>query len=174
MRKLFLVFLFFPACLLAQNDSHYVVASQGDFYDSEDLKWSWTLGEVFTESAIQEQGALTQGFHQSWLKNNTLISEDLDQYEDNSILNQHSFLDDLEFNVFPNPSEGVFNLVVQGEHRGMFYEIYDAAGRLVLSDQINLNYNQFDMSAFDNGLYSLLIRKNDSDQFTSFRIIKQH
>lgn len=88
------------------------------------------------------------------------------------------FNDEIAWQVYPNPSPGVFNLVYQanqGENVSM--KLYDVNGKLV--QQVNLPANGFvqkhnlDLQSpkFAAGLYLLEIKAGDKKE--SFRLIKQ-
>ncbi|MEJ6775984.1 MAG: T9SS type A sorting domain-containing protein [Crocinitomicaceae bacterium] len=60
-------------------------------------------------------------------------------------------LNDVEVNVFPNPSQGVFTIKTDQE---LSYSICDLQGRAILSGTISDVY-QLDMMNFESGVYSI-------------------
>ena len=68
--------------------------------------------------------------------------------------------------VFPNPSNGIVNLINLKLER---IEVFDVAGKLIL--QTNSDSNQIDLSNYHNGVYFLKIETH-SGNFITKRIIK--
>ena len=67
----------------------------------------------------------------------------------------------IDFSVFPNPTNGILNLEV-GSQASSSYQITvrDAVGKIVLSDSFNPNGSakkQVDLSSFDRGIYFISI-----------------
>ena len=59
------------------------------------------------------------------------------------------------FNMFPNPTNGLFNIVIDGNFDYNVFEVFDVQGRKV--DEINITSSQFqvDASTWGSGLYIL-------------------
>ncbi|MEO9533829.1 MAG: T9SS type A sorting domain-containing protein [Crocinitomicaceae bacterium] len=66
-------------------------------------------------------------------------------------------LNQLDVNVYPNPSEGNFQVMVEGINS---YElnVYDISGKLILSSVVNQSVYQLDLNSVQAGSYMLQIR----------------
>jgi hypothetical protein len=80
-----------------------------------------------------------------------------------------------DLNVYPNPTSGLLELRLELENATeLSAEVYDLTGRRMLTktlgQQIRLN-EQFDFSAFPNGIYLLRLRAGDAAR--TIRVVKQ-
>lgn len=89
-----------------------------------------------------------------------------------------SFSNEVNWQVYPNPSAGLFGLVVQGnEGEAMQVKVYDATGRMVKQVQQNASgfvqklFIDLREERFAPGLY--LFEVSAADQKRSFRVLKQ-
>jgi len=57
-----------------------------------------------------------------------------------------------QYTLFPNPSEGLFRINLMEEQIGEV-RVFDLQGRNIYRTQINANYGEIDLSAFDKGIY---------------------
>ncbi len=72
---------------------------------------------------------------------------------------------ELDINIYPNPSTGIFNIELQGV-KTVQIEVYDQLGRIVVSEEkgsLNKNYDevQLNMSDISPGVYFVSIRSNE-------------
>lgn len=58
------------------------------------------------------------------------------------------------FNLFPNPNEGIFNVI--SDEKLVFIRIIDISGKVVFEMEINSFQAQIDLSDYANGLYFLI------------------
>jgi len=176
--KQFLFILFLsPLLMFGQENDHYVVAAQGDYFSNENIQISWTLGEVFTESALQTKADLTQGFHQSLLLESLLTQESFESdeeiNEENDIFGS-SQSKNSSFNVFPNPSSGIYYIDLEDQFDFMItMDVFDVSGKLVNSQTINQKLSELDLSTFARGLYTLVLWNTEKGQIGASRLIKQ-
>lgn len=103
----------------------------------------------------------------SWilLPNSFLIGE-------SSSVNTYSILD--KFEVFPNPSNGKFNIYLKGENQEKTkVTIFNKLGEFILTKTFSNNTNSIliDLSKYKKGIYFLKI-KSDSNIFTKSIIIQ--
>jgi V8-like Glu-specific endopeptidase len=83
------------------------------------------------------------------------------------ILNQNSnILKENEFFVYPNPSDGIFN--IESSLETVNYNIYDVTGRMIYSGTIN-NLVQINLSDYPKGLYLLKV-DNETNMFSKIII----
>ena len=79
--------------------------------------------------------------------------------------------------LYPNPSNGIFQVILANNSEGTAYvTLYSATGALLLSDQqfVSLNSNQFylDLSGYPSGLYLLNVKLNGTNLTTKLMLIK--
>ncbi len=73
----------------------------------------------------------------------------------NAVQNQPTFI---PFSIYPNPTSGVVNLESPAMNSANV-EIYDINGSLVNTSKMELNEkSQIDLSAYSNGIYTIIIR----------------
>ncbi|MQP25286.1 T9SS type A sorting domain-containing protein [Flavobacterium sp. LMO8] len=70
--------------------------------------------------------------------------------------------------IYPNPSNGIFNIVSQ---QNVSIEIYDLLGKLVLNQHVIIGTNNVDISNFNNGVYLLKVTDGNGNS-QSHKIIK--
>ena len=67
--------------------------------------------------------------------------------------------------VFPNPSAGLFNIVINSEKSSVYnLELHDMNGRLISSNSIAVNgvyKSQMDLHNFSKGIYSLIVKNEN-------------
>jgi len=151
-----LIILFYSFCSFcsAQSLSHSVIGAAGETFHSSNGSLDWTLGEIMTETYIQNDKMLTQGFHQPEIKTN-----DLEQ----SIM------------VYPNPVLDSLN--VRMRKNGSYQiEVYSMLGNKLINQNINLTSNkvsfQIDFREFGPALYVLRIFNIKTGEVSSFKIEK--
>ncbi len=83
----------------------------------------------------------------------------------------------VHLNVFPNPNNGIFDIVLKGDIYGsMNAKIYNAMGQIVFSNSFNksageMNKN-FNVGNLSGGLYYLVIKSSDLKKITARFIIQ--
>jgi hypothetical protein len=83
----------------------------------------------------------------------------------------HSDEMDLHFEVFPNPSSGIFNLVLNHETTNNFrFEVYDLLGKRILTGVPVTKNTTIDLSEFNKGIY-LLQLINETNRFVQKLIV---
>ncbi len=59
------LFIFLAFNLRAQEVSQSLISSAGDYFETENISLSWSIGEVVTETFSTNDLFVTQGFQQS-------------------------------------------------------------------------------------------------------------
>lgn len=83
-------------------------------------------------------------------------------------LSSSDFENDNVITIYPNPSNGIFNLESQ---ENMSIEVYDIIGKLILSQKLSVGTNSFDISNFNSGVYLLKVT-NDNGNIQTHKLIK--
>lgn len=83
-------------------------------------------------------------------------------------LSSSDFENDNVITIYPNPSNGIFNIESQ---QNMSIEVYDIIGKLVLSQKLSVGTNSFDISNFNTGVYLLKV-SNDNGNIQTYKLIK--
>ena len=125
----------------AEEEIHFVLT------DGNDVSWSDNL---LTYTADGMEGTLTEP---ATLHFGTLGLND----------NEHDFV-----NVFPNPSNGVFNIEGNGIHK---MEVVNAFGQTILSREVENNLMQIDLGDEAAGVYLLRVITNNG--ITTKQLIKE-
>ncbi|GEM_PF-1170813 len=79
---------------------------------------------------------------------------------------------DFDFSIYPNPNNGIFNLVVQPCLTGPFVEIYDLTGKRIYSTELIDNSAVIDISNIAHHTYILKIQTNEKVTHKLFQIIE--
>lgn len=110
------IFLIGTGTLTAQQLSPSVVSTSGGFYSTASGMLSFTVGEMAAIETYSTPSAIvTQGFQQDW--DFTIDIVEHPRY-------------DFVFYFYPNPSDGRFNLITEGDvHVRVEIRIYDILGQ---------------------------------------------
>ncbi len=87
--------------------------------------------------------------------------------EDNGTIFNNTY-EDIEIIIFPNPNNGIFTV---SANNNFAYEVYDAAGKLVLTNNSTATISEINISGFSNGIYLLKIIAET--KILNYRIIKK-
>jgi hypothetical protein len=149
-----LAFLGFSINLTAQNNT---VSAGGDAEGSNGSV-SFTVGQVVYTSAEGVNGSINQGVQQPY---------DID------IITgiEH---EEIELTLYPNPTLGQFNLSIADSRTSEYsIQLFDAAGRLLLSKKQLIELNSISLESYATGTYMLSVFKKD-ELVKSFRIIRNY
>jgi hypothetical protein len=76
-------------------------------------------------------------------------------------------------NVYPNPTTGVLNITLSSElTKNSTLEIYDAIGKLIVTEVLSNELNTFNMSNLSNGIYTFKVL-NNANMVKLGKLIKQ-
>lgn len=155
MFKYLFCFLFLSIYIRAQTLDRSLVASQGGYFSNDGFDFSWSLGEVVTDTYpnLIQSVFLTQGFEQPVFK----------PVSDTVIVTEPT--------VFPNPTEGPINFLlptVDSYH----LKCYDIVGQLIFEDTVISNYIKLNVSYLSNAYYVFLITNDLGDFNYRVKILK--
>jgi hypothetical protein len=138
----------------AQNNT---VSAGGDASGSNGSV-SYSVGQVFYTSAEGENGSISQGVQQAY-----------DIGVVTGVENRS-----IEATLFPNPTVGNVQLDIADFTQNTFeMNLFDAAGKLILSQKIAASTSLFSLNEYASGVYTLSIMK-DKEQVKSFRIVRNY
>jgi hypothetical protein len=151
---LILIFFGLSINLKAQNNT---VSSGGDAEGSNG-SISFTVGQVVYTSAEGSNGSVNQGVQQPY---------DID------IITgiEHK---EIELTLYPNPTLGQFNLSIADSRVSEYsIQLFDVAGRLLLSKKQLLELNSISLEQYATGTYTLSVFKKE-ELVKSFRIVRNY
>jgi hypothetical protein len=131
------------------------ISSGGGFFSSTSISLSYTIAEMtMVQTFIQPSNMLTQGFQQP-----EQFTTDIEEVR---TMNN-------DFMVYPNPSNGEFNVSLNSLFTGSFQvQIYDLTGQVIFNQNYSsspgTNIIAIDLSRFDPGIYFLEFRSTNSDR----------
>ncbi len=138
----------------AQNNT---VSAGGDASGSNGSV-SYSVGQIFYKSVEGGNGSISQGMQQ------TYDIGVITGFENRSI----------EATLFPNPTVGNVQLNIADFTQNAFeMNLFDAAGKLILTQKIASSTSSFSLNAYASGVYTLSILK-DKEQVKSFRIVRNY
>ena len=137
-----LVFLVITVTLTGQEIQQQVIATAGNYSESETVSVSWTLGEVAIETFKNESITLSQGFQQGDLTINTLVEESL-----------------LDFSLSAYPNPVLDRLTVEFDMDNLPYQVVDLNGKVILNGTLYTRGGTIDFSRVSEGVYFLVIDK---------------
>ncbi|MCB9223901.1 MAG: T9SS type A sorting domain-containing protein, partial [Crocinitomicaceae bacterium] len=74
-------------------------------------------------------------------------------------------LEDLDLQIYPNPSNGLFNLIFE-EASNYTIEVYDLSGQLIFNKFVNTDYTVIDLSNLADGPYMLKVTSDVASMTT--------
>ena len=153
MKILLIIGIISPFISLCQSDMQKVVSSSGNHFNNGIIQLSFTIGEPIINTLSGTTTNITQGFHQS---NHLIVSVE----EKNP---------NLDIKVYPNPIGD--KLYINTEFfEGVYYEIYDANGKLVCKDFLKKNITEIETINLKPSAYSLSVTGKDNS--SNFKLIK--
>jgi hypothetical protein len=162
MKNLFLIVtvFIFSFKLSAQQTGPEVVASGGDYQENGGIKLSWTLGEIVTETAENQDVILTQGFQQSDF-NLTSVEERISS--------------EINVSIFPNPAKDYVLVDIKSKEKRKFnIFLIDVNGSVVKQQKVESLENriQINISEFSNSLYFIKLIDEETGYANTYKIQK--
>ena len=141
-----------------QSLSNEVIGTTGDFYNGTSSSLSWTLGEVMVSSYESSGIMLTQGFHQTYISQNS------------SSINENGLF---EVNVFPNPTSSITNISIKDASEVFTIELYSLEGKLLFNDSFSGGFiYSLDLLPFERGMYFIKLTGKSTGRNSSIKIQK--
>jgi len=135
------------------------VSSSGGDASSADGTVSYSIGQVFYAEDNDADGSLTPGVQQAY---EISVSDGI---EEAAGIN-------LTMTVFPNPTLDQLTLSIENfSNEDLSYQLFDMAGRLIMSGKLNEQNTQMYMADLERATYMLLVNK-DNKNIKTFKIIK--
>ena len=152
MNKYFFLFLLaISVTAYSQDMPQQVIGSAGDQHTNESASVSWTVGEVSTATFSSSSVTLSQGFQQGNLTINTLVDQDM-----------------LDFNLKAYPNPVIDILLLETDEKQQMYQVINMQGEVVLNGNITAVLQEIDFTNLPNGVYLLSV-----DQKQTHKIIKK-
>jgi len=152
MNKYFFLFLLaISVTAYSQDLPQQVVASAGDQYTNASASVSWTVGELVIATLSSSSVTLSQGFQQGNLTVNTLVDQDM-----------------LDFNLKAYPNPVIDILILETDEKQQMYQVINMQGEVVLNGNITAVLQEIDFTNLPNGVYLLSV-----DQKQTHKIIKK-
>jgi hypothetical protein len=162
MQRLYPIFIFFIAFSLqstAQDLDHYVIGSDGGHSRNNQFSLDYTIGEVVTEFGEDTLNNvhLTQGFQQTML----------------AIVSVEEHVQDIEIDVYPNPTVDYLNVSIPVLQEDMQFALYDMQGKLIEQQKINSKAFTIGFSNQSTGNYLLVFSTKDQ-RIKTLQVQKSH
>lgn len=152
MNKYFFLFLLaISVTAYSQDMPQQVIGSAGDQHTNASASVSWTVGEVTTATLSSSSVTLSQGFQQGNLTINTLVDQDM-----------------LDFNLKAYPNPVIDILLLETNEKQQRYQVINMQGEVVLIGNITAVLQEIDFTNLPNGVYLLSV-----DQKQTHKIIKK-
>src|SRR4029077_4116985 len=124
----------------------------GGYFSNSTAQLSFTVAEMtMVQTFTQPNNMLTQGFQQAW---------------DFGVYVPEPTKDNFTFGVYPNPSSGHINLVLNTKSNEVVnIRLFDALGKTVVTDRFNhtsgVNSYSYNWNNLSNGMYMLEVATTD-------------
>lgn len=142
----------------AQSISQDAIATTGNCFTTPDVSLSWTLGEPISETDASPANFLTQGFQQP----QTIIVTDVTNVTSGSG----------NLSAYPNPFTSTVSLQNNDGSETLNVELVDMNGKTVLTKTMETKQEQFDLSAYANGIYFLRVYGTNNKLVQTLKINK--
>ncbi|HVA97691.1 MAG TPA: T9SS type A sorting domain-containing protein, partial [Bacteroidia bacterium] len=76
-------------------------------------------------------------------------------------------------NVFPNPSNGIFNIVQKNNFQKQNLEIYNLLGEKIISTTLNTSQTQINLSGKAKGIYFYKVVSEDGKNVSNGKLVVQ-
>jgi hypothetical protein len=165
--KILILAILFLASVLVQGQnvtkgstpSLQLLGSAGGTYKNSSYQLDWSVGEILTQTYLDSQNSLAQGFHQG-------------KYAITAI-NQAKYVQ-FEITVFPNPATDVVVLCIDKQQlEDLSYLLTDMNGKILHVSKISTNQQQINLNGIAAGSYFLNVRSGKS-ALKTFKIIKSN
>jgi len=154
----FLILSISLSCL-GQTAKPDLISASGDHFTSPGKQISWSLGEVITETFLNTEYSVTQGFHQC---NYRVTAMD------------ESILIDFDIQVYPNPASDFIRVVINSNKKkpeSFLISITDLQGKKLLLFNAAGNSHILSLLSYKPGTYFLSVLEGEKILKT-FKIIK--
>ena len=152
MNKYFFLFLLaISVTAYSQDLPQQVVGSAGDQHTNASASVLWTVGELATATLSSSSVTLSQGFQQGNLTVNTLVDQDM-----------------LDFNLKAYPNPVIDILILETDEKQQRYQVINMQGEVVLNGNITAVLQEIDFTNLPHGVYLLSV-----DQKQTHKIIKK-
>lgn len=151
--------LFFLLVLYAMSYSlcQEVIATSGEFNESNDGSVSWTIGEMATQTLENNDVIVTQGFHQTNLT--ITVIKELKKL-------------DVQITAYPNPVTNMVKIKIESKMSDkLSYTLVDANGKLLIRQLINSNETEIPFIYYAPSVYFLKVY-DSKREIKTFKIIK--
>jgi len=146
MNKYFSLFLLaISVTAYSQDMPQQVIGSAGDQHTIESASVSWTVGEVTTATLSSSSVTLSQGFQQGNLTINTLVDQDM-----------------LDFNLKAYPNPVIDILLLETDEAQQMYQVINMQGEVVLNGNITAILQEIDFTNLPNGVYLLSVHQKQT------------
>lgn len=160
MKKALIIFCtVWSASVSGQSISPEVIASAGEHFSNGTSQLSFTIGETVIDTYTAGGNILTQGFHQTQLTI-TAVRE--------------SVMQDMEVNVYPNPSSGELNISFTNNDQQFELMVYDMNGKVVMTRTMaeGQTAEQLQLGPLANAYYLLQLNAVSGSYSSTYRIQK--
>ncbi len=154
MKKLtILIIMALPLIGLAQPD---VISSGGNYYETSNVKVSYTVGQTVTATVSNTEAVATQGFQQPEYTIVDLKEPDAD----------------MNVSLYPNPTDGELMLDFSTmPANNTTVTVIDFSGKVVFTTTVTNQKQRLDLSNLPTGNYIVKIKNDENERH--FKVIKK-
>lgn len=155
-------------CELPSPSTQTGLIAYYQFNQGLDAANNTSLTSLTDASTSANNGTLTNfaltGTTSNWLAGSTIVTG-----TNCAVLSSSSFDITSNINVYPNPTNGNVNIVVNNL-TNVSVSVYDLNGRTILNKELSCNENSIDISNFQSGMYLFKIKSKEGE--TVKKVIK--
>lgn len=140
----------------AQEVERSVVATAGAHLVSNEVQWSYTIGQAVSGTSGQAENYVTQGFQQA----------------DIEIVLGFDFQPKVLMKVYPNPASEWVTLETSA-FEGLQYQLMDFHGRLLNKGLLEGPATTLDVQGLKSGTYLLSVQDKQKRKLKTYTIIKK-
>lgn len=119
-------------------------------------------------------GAFNGSIDEFRIYNKCLTSDEVrDIYTDNFV-SIKELIQSENFDVYPNPSTGTYNIKLPLNSKAHFFEVYDVIGNLISYSKLNTSTNEHKLTIDSaDGIYFIKVLNSSSEQIGFIKILKK-
>jgi hypothetical protein len=154
--KITILFSLLSVVVLGQSLERQVIGNAGGHFQNANAQLEWTIGEPVVETITGSSAILTQGFHQTSLSVTAISNSE----------------SSAGFNLYPNPTQGMVQVISLEESSEYSWAVYDVSGKLLQAGKSYIGNSAIDLEGYERGHYLIQLIEINKNRISTFKVVK--